>query len=76
MHIYIYIKLDYLHVYRKRQVRSISVIIGFVRCRQRHFNHPSPPLQSVFWYKSYVKKGKVQTMIFLKTVLKKHFGYY
>jgi len=31
---------------------------------------------AVLWYKSYIIKGKVQTLIFLKTVLKKYFAYY
>jgi len=34
-----------------------------------------PPPLAGSWYKSYIIKGKVHTMIFLKTVLKKHFVY-
>lgn len=36
---------------------------------------PPPPL-AVLWYKSYMIKGKLQTMMFLKTDLKNYFANY
>jgi len=48
----------------------------FNRELERGPSTPLNPLFAVLWYKSRVIEVKLQTMIFLKTVLKKHFSYY